>query len=485
MRKLFILPSKATLQRMLQQANIYPGFNSQVLEALRHKVATFNDVDKACVLVFDEMAIKTKLSYNKKGDCIEGFENLGSLGHTQYVANHALAFMVRGLASKWKQCIGYFLSSGPMAGKNLKTLVHEAIDKLASIGLHVKCVICDQGSNNRNFMQTLCGVSVEQPYFIHNDQKVYAMYDPPHLLKNIRNNFKRHGFMWKENEIKWQHVSDFYDYDKSNKIRLAPKLIDIHIELPPFASMRVNLAAQVLSHSVAAGIFTLAQLGALPKEAEATAEFVEKMDQLFNAFNSKSRLSKQEFGHALSPDSGHIEFLKSCLQFLEELTLLSPTVIFCIQGWKISINALLGLWQDLHENHNFQFLLTNRLNQDCAENLFSIIRGKGGHRDNPDAREFRAAYRQVVFDQMLMQSVGSNCADDRDSILLSLINISSAAEPAMAVTQFKPVLSDEQDKVIPLPDAHQQLPGVELILMSKPPPLCLNKTLRLTWQATC
>ena len=74
-----------------------------------------------------------------------------------------------------------------MAGKNLVSLVHEAIDKLALIGLCVKCVICDQGSNNRNFMQTLCGVSVGQPYFTHNGHKVYALYDPPHLLKNIRN----------------------------------------------------------------------------------------------------------------------------------------------------------------------------------------------------------------------------------------------------------------------------------------------------------
>ena len=279
LRKLFILPSKATLVKMLQQTNIYPGYNSQVFDALQRKVATLKPIDKQCVLVFDEMAIKTQLLYNKKGDCIEGFENLGSLGHTQYVANHALAFMVRGLASKWKQCIGYFLSSGPMSGKNLVSLVHEAIDKLALIGLCVKCVICDQGSNNRNFLQTLCGVSVERPYFIHNGHKVYAFYDPPHLLKNIRNNFKRHGFLWKGTEIKWKYVADFYDFDKGNKIRLAPKLTDAHIELPPFKTMRVNLAAQVLSHSVAAGICTLSQLKVLPKDAEATAEFIEKMDQ--------------------------------------------------------------------------------------------------------------------------------------------------------------------------------------------------------------
>ena len=70
--------------------------------------------------------------------------------------------------------------------------------------------------------------------------------------------------------------------------------------------------------------------------------------------------------------------------------------------------------------------MTNRLNQDCVENLFSIIRGKGGKRDNPDAREFRASYRQVVFDQLLMLSEGSNCKVDTDDILLNLTNLDRA-----------------------------------------------------------
>ena len=81
---------------MLQQTNIYPGFNNQVFEALQRKVDTMKSNDHQCVLIFDEMAIKTNLSYNRRGDCIEGFEDFGSLGQTQYIAHHALAFMVRG-----------------------------------------------------------------------------------------------------------------------------------------------------------------------------------------------------------------------------------------------------------------------------------------------------------------------------------------------------------------------------------------------------
>lgn len=57
--------------------------------------------------------------------------------------------------------------------------------------------------------------------------------------------------------------------------------------------------------------------------------------------------------------------------------------IACIKGGVFTISAVLQLYDDLTKNYGFKYLLTNRLNQDCIENPFSIIRGRGGHRDNP------------------------------------------------------------------------------------------------------
>ena len=48
----------------------------------------------------------------------------------------------------------------------------------------------------------------------------------------------------------------------------------------------------------------------------------------------------------------------------------------CLQGWPLSINALIGLWKDLRMNVGYTLLLTNTLNQDCVQNLFSINRAK-------------------------------------------------------------------------------------------------------------
>ena len=53
--------------------------------------------------------------------------------------------------------------------------------------------------------------------------------------------------------MSWKHLEDFYLQDKRNVIRMAPKLTERHIHLPPFTNMSVKLATQVFSHSVAAG----------------------------------------------------------------------------------------------------------------------------------------------------------------------------------------------------------------------------------------
>ena len=87
--------------------------------------------------------------------------------------------------------------------------------------------------------------------------------------------------------------------------------------------MRVNLAAQVFGHTVAAGISTLSILGHLDSQAEHTASFIEMFHEMFhemfNAFNSNSLKCSQKFRHAIQNESGHVQFLKDALTFLDTI----------------------------------------------------------------------------------------------------------------------------------------------------------------------
>ena len=80
----------------------------------------------------------------------------------------------------------------------------------------------------------------------------------------------------------------------------------------------------------------------------------------------------------------------------------------CISGWIIAIKSLLALWEDLNQNHNVRYLMTRRLNQDCVENLLSVIRGKGGHGDRPNPKQFREFLRQVMVDSRAAYRCGKS-----------------------------------------------------------------------------
>ena len=177
----FALPSVRTLQRTMQKIDLSCGFHTSIFEGLKNRFLSVKPEHRICAVVYDEMAIKQQLIYNSSSDRIDGFETVASHVNSKYIANHAGVFMVRGLCSKWKQSVGYFYSSGPINNKTLEKILVECIEKLIDIGLDVKLVISDQGSNNRAVFDHL-KVSENHPYFEVKNSKIFVMYDPPHLI---------------------------------------------------------------------------------------------------------------------------------------------------------------------------------------------------------------------------------------------------------------------------------------------------------------
>ena len=104
--------------------------------------------------------------------------------------------------------------------------------------------------------------------FIVHDVKMIPLYDPPHLLKCIRNNLadKNLEFQYPdqtENTRKfanWEHIIIAYEIDiHENKLdRTMRKLTDRHVFLNKMKKMSVKHATQVLSRTFAAYIKALA-----------------------------------------------------------------------------------------------------------------------------------------------------------------------------------------------------------------------------------
>lgn len=55
-----------------------------------------------------------------------------------------------------------------------------------------------------------------------------------------------------------------------------------------------------------------------------------------------------------------------------------------------SIRSLLGLFNDLRK-YDVKYILTARLNQDCLENFFCLVRGLGHFNDHPTPVDVKRA----------------------------------------------------------------------------------------------
>lgn len=301
-RKNIVLPAVSTIQRWISVSKCLPGFSPVLFHQIKVKASTMSTMEKMCVVCVDEMAIKECLEYSPLLDLIEGYEDLGvCLGRTNKTAKKALVFMARGMYSKWKLPLGYFLSNKGLNGNTLATVIKNCIDKLAAATLTPLALVCDQGSTNVSAIKILGG-TIEKPFFVHNSIKVYTIYDPPHLMKSLRNNLLNGYFVYEGKTVRFQDVIDTYNIDKASATaRMLTKITDAHISPNAFEKMNCKLALQIFSRTMAAALRTCYSTGEVKSvSALNTAEFIEMIDKTFDCLNSQSRFSNNPHSCAIS-----------------------------------------------------------------------------------------------------------------------------------------------------------------------------------------
>ena len=83
------------------------------------------DIDRNCILIFDEMTIKKCLDFHPKRQIIEGFEDLESLGRNSAVGTQVLVFMLRGLFTNWKQPLAFFVVNSTIKKYELSIILNQ------------------------------------------------------------------------------------------------------------------------------------------------------------------------------------------------------------------------------------------------------------------------------------------------------------------------------------------------------------------------
>lgn len=427
------MPCRNTLCNEFAGMTIEPGLNDRFLEAMRVKLGSIvNPLYKYCVISIDEMSLREHLKYDMKRDEVIGLTGFNDLSMTESIANHSTTIMVQGLFEKWKQPIGYWFVKSALRAPESIEIVHSVITALFAIGFVVKAVISDQGSNFQKLAKVL-GTNVDEPFFILNgeeSQKIWYIFDPPHLLKNTRNCLLKNNFRNKkqpEHVISWTYIKQFYELDKKkDRYRSAPKISDVHIDPKDREKMKVRYAAEILSATIARSLNDHVQQGLLEKSASHTAEFISNIDNLFDVFNSKEIIHDfKKFNSAYCGAVYQVEFLEYMKNYIEELD-----VINCegkiitgrfkfLNGWKHNINAIIQLWQSFDNDiDNISHILTRRINQDPLENFFGAIRSAGGNNQTPSCGDFTNHFKKLAFNCLFKHSDG-NCEADLDSLLLT------------------------------------------------------------------
>ena len=262
-RRALHLPCPSTIRAWAAVIDCEPGFLSNVIEHLQNGL---EENCKDCILIVDEMAIKKEVIWDVKNKKFAGNTDYGPIlaEEQDSIATNALVVMAAGLKKRWHHPIAYFLVDRVTAEMQAQ-IIKEAINLLTEAGLDVHGVTFDGCAKNLATAKVLgCNLRKLDGSFRHPsrpNKTLYIILDACHMLKLARNCLgdKKVFYTEKGDEINWKYITELHNVQTRDVLHLGNKLKTKHIKWHN-QKMNVAIAAQTLSHSVAAGLMYLQQL---------------------------------------------------------------------------------------------------------------------------------------------------------------------------------------------------------------------------------
>ena len=183
--------------------------------------------------------------------------------------------------------------------------------------------------------------------------------------------------------------------------------------------MKVNLAVQTLSSSVADAIEYLQELEHPSfKDASGTVKFIRIVDRFFDLFNSRNpkgkgfkaplrHTNKNLWVHIIDHTITYLSSLKD----VNGLPLLRHRRNTFVKGMITTAKSVEKLALELlfRETNPYKYILTYKISQDHVELLNSSIRGRNGRNNNPNVMQFKSAMKRVLLRASLTASRYANC----------------------------------------------------------------------------
>jgi hypothetical protein len=367
---------------------------------------------------------------------LTGFVDLGTGidDDSAAIATESLVFMAVGLNEGWKVPVGYFFVNG-LTGAEKANLVMQCLEKMADVGLKVVSQTCDGPSCHLAMMKELsvsANVDDLKPSFPNPgnpSEPIYIILDACHMLKLVRNTLASCGIIvdGDGNKVEWQYVESLHKLQQEEGLRLGNKLRAAHLAWKT-QKMKVNLAAQTLSSSVADALHFCRDDLHLPEfsGSDATCRFIEYFDHLFDLLNSRNPFGKK-FKEPLRERNEEIflPFLEKVEAYIRSLRDPTGRPITSTPRKTAFIGFLMTLTSVKHiyflhvkpSDSPLSYLLTYKLSQDHLELLFAGIRSAGGFNNNPTVRQFTACYKRMIVRHEIKCFTGNCLPQDNTTIL--------------------------------------------------------------------
>jgi len=295
-------------------------------------------------------------------------------------------------------------------------LTKQALYALKAIGVHIVSLTFDGCPTNVTMARLLsCNVDVSNlqiaftvEYADKANDDIPIFMDPAHMIKLVRNAFGKKQILQHGNKyIKFDFVERLFLLQEKEGCHLANKLRKQHICFLK-QKMKVELATQLLSKSVADALKSCKLNLNIPdfEEVDATIEFIEIFNSVFdilnsrscNAINEKKALCKENFNFIANFTNMFTKYIKN-LKIKEKnefVPVLESSRKTGFIGLLVCLNSLIHLYDKLISTDKLKHIKLYKISQDHLELFFGSVRAQGDYNNNPTARQFQSAYKKLV-----------------------------------------------------------------------------------------
>lgn len=427
LRKTFTLPTTRALRSELKDVECNPGI---LLNVFRQKK---EDLDSGkhgrdAMLIIDEMKLRKGIEWDPQQKTYVGYPSIyaNENADNEELATDCLGVYLKGLEGHWETICAYYLTTH-LPGQRQAEVVKDVLKACHEHGVRIHGLVFDGTASNLRMAEAL-GADLTpgkfKPFFPHpvTGEKINIFLDTPHMLKLARNHladagkFRIPGFTA---PAEWSHISALHDYQQEIGFRaLGNKLTKKHIMFQRH-KMKVSLAVQCLSSSVADALSLVKDLPQFVG-CESTIEFCRRFDAGFDLLNSRSHVAKGDKSPITRANfSEKKEKLLNFHDWLRQLKLMSGQKVENSQkgtfviGLCINVLSTIELAEKLlfREQKPFTFFLAHNTQQDFLEHFFGRVRRKGGLNDNPTAVQVKFIIRQllVISSGGISPSLRGNC----------------------------------------------------------------------------